>query len=269
MLAKEKKDSLNITDCYALIDKLNEIIREDKFRENLINLIENFIKNDKSRCQIGKKHALFTTKIGDCSYDLRIVFDNNLIEYDFTSSDAKNNQAGSYKKTKNHAFTNVCEYRLGGSKYQTNLEKTHTISVFNKDMIEQFKYVATDYQSYYINDGKKCFIPSNARAFQNVLNVRKQIRTREDNIIEIVETKYYNDNMKQYDELFYRIAPNINNDPIAQLTSTGKLDNHYIPSGGDYMGISHEKYLDYMHGKIDDDELFKGYKRITKMPFCC
>ncbi len=269
MLAKEKKDSFSITDCYTLIDQLNEIIREDKFRENLIKLIENFIKNDKyscHSCQIFKKHALFTTKIGDCSYDLRIVFDNSLglVEYDFTSSDARNNQAGSYKKTKNHTFTNVCEYKFEGGKYQTNLEKKHTISVFNKDMIEQFKYVANDYQSYYINDGKKCFIPSNARAFQNVLNVRKQIRTRGDNIIEIVKTQYYNDNMKQYDELFYGIAPNINNDPYVQLTSTGKLDNRYIPYAGEYNSISHEKYLDYMHGNIDDDELFKDYKQITR-----
>lgn len=249
-----------------LLERLNKIIEEDRFRKHLLELIENFIIQYSRNCELHKGYAIFTSKIKGITYDLKITFNSNIVQYVYTSSNIKDNEAGIYKKTKNHFFTNVCQYTIENYGTQSNLTKEHVISVFDKAMIEQFKYVANDYQTYYIKDGKKCFTPNNALAFNNMLNIRKQIRTREDNIIDITEKRYYNDNMKQYDELSYGIAPNINNDPYVQLTSTGKLDNRYIPYGGEYNSISHETYLDYMHGKIDDKELFKGYKRIITIP---
>lgn len=247
-----------------LVNKLNKTIKEERFRNNLLKLITKFV--DKQNCSwyLYKKYAIFTGFIDNCSCDLKITFENNTVQYVYFSINGKDNEVGTYKKTKKQAFTNVCKYTIEDYVKQSNLTKKYTISVFDNNMIEQFKYVANDYQSYYIKDGKKCFTPNDCLAFNNMLNIRKQIRTREDNIIDIIEKRYYNDNMKQYDEISYGIAPNINNDPYVQLTSTGKLDNHYIPYGGEYNNISHETYLKYMHGEIDDKELFKNYKSYVK-----
>ncbi len=233
-------------------------------KKNLLELITKFIDEYNCSWQFHKTHAVFTSTIDNCIHDLKIILNNNQVQYVYSSSDVINNEAGIYKESKNNTFTNVCKYTIENGKSQANLTKEHTISVFNNDMIEQFKYVANDYQSYYINNGQKCFVPNDFLAFHNVLNIRKQIRTREDNIIEITETKYYNDNMKSNNELHYRVAPNINNDPYVQATSHSKLDNRYIPYAGEYNSISHQTYLNYMHGLIDDTELFKDYKRIIK-----
>lgn len=209
----------------------------------------------------------FISKIGNCTYSLKITFGpNNKVNYLYSSSNDDIIDTGTYYKTKNHTFTRVYKYTIENYKHQSNFKQESTISVFNENMIEQFKYVANDYQSFYINDDEKCFTPNDSLAFHNMLDIRKQIRTREDNIIQITEKKYYNDNMKQYDEVSYGIAPNINNDPYAQLTSHGNLDNHYIPYGGEYNSISRETYLDYMHQDIDDKKLFENYKSLAKRP---
>lgn len=249
-----------------LMNQLDRIIEENRFKQNLLELIKKFIYQYNCECQLHKGYAIFMGKLNDDIYDLKVTFNNNVVQYAYSSSNVKDNEAGIYKKTGNQTFTNVCKYTIKSHEKQSTLTKKHTISVFDNDMIEQFKYVANDYQSYCINDGKKCFTPNNSLAFNNMLNIRKQIRTREDNIIDIIEKKYYNDNMKQHDEKSYGIAPNINNDPYAQLTSIGNLDNHYIPYGGEYNNISRETYLKYIHGEIDDKELFKNYKSYVKHP---
>lgn len=245
-----------------LINQLDQIIKEDRFKQNLLELINKIIYQYDCDWQLHKGYAIFTGKLNGDTCDLKVTFNNNVVQYVYSSSNIKDNEAGIYKETKKHTFTNICKYTITNHKKQSKLTKEHTISIFDNDMVEQFKYVANDYQSYYIKDGKKCFTPSDSLAFNNMLNIRKQIRTKGDNIIAITEKRYYNVNMKQHDEVSYGIAPNI------KLTSVGNLDNRYIPYGGEYNGISHETYLNYMHGSIDDEELFKGYKRIAKLPLC-
>lgn len=249
-----------------LMNQLDQIIKENRFKQNLLELINKFIYQYNCNWELHKEYAIFTSKLNEDTYDLKVTFNNNVAQYVYSSSTVKDNEAGIYKKTENQVFTNVCKYTIKHHEKQSHLIKEHTISVFDNDMIEQFKYVANDYQSYYIMDGKKYFTPNDSLAFNNMINIRKQIRTRADNIIDITEKRYYNDNMKQFDEISYGIAPNINNDPYAQLTSHENLDNHYIPYGGEYNGISRKEYLAYMHKDIDDKKLFKNYKRIAKLP---
>lgn len=249
-----------------LINQLDQIIKENGFKQNLLELIKKCIYQYDCSEQLHKGYAIFTSKFNGNIYDLKVIFSDNEVKYVYSSSDAQDNETGIYKKTVNQTFTNVCKYTIANHGKQSHLTKEHTISIFDNNMVEQFKYVANDYQSYYIKDGEKCFTPNVSIAFNNMLNIRKQIRTREDNIICITEKRYYNDNMKPHDEIAYDIAPNINNDPYAQLTSTGKLDNHYIPYGGVYNSISRETYLDYMHQDIDDKKLFENYKSLAKRP---
>ncbi len=252
---------------YKLISKLEKIIKEEKFKQNILKLITSFINQYGCSWQLHKKYAIFTHQVGDCTYDLKIIFTTNKVQYVYSSSDIVNNETGIYKKLKTHIFTNIIKYTIENYEHQSNLTKEHAISVFNKNMIEQFKYTAKDYQSYYIRDGQKCFTPNDCLAFNNMLNIRKQIRTRENNIIDIVEKRYYNDNMKKNNEVSYGIAPNINNDPYSQILRSEKVDDRYIPFGGEYNSISHETYIDYMNGKISDEELFKNYKSLRRLPF--
>ena len=237
------------------INQINFVTTDNHFKDTLEKLIlqmKDMNYNSTISYSNYKKrgYLILTGRKNNQEYDLKIIINNNDIEFAFCSDNSCYNKFGKFYKTENHEISKLCDYKIIKHENYNEMITNQEISVFNDQSIETFKYTLNDCQNYQIKDGKKVFIQNNDLAFESVLNIRKQIRTKSDNLINIEEKSYYNDNMKEKNNVEYSIGYNYS------------YGEKYIPYGGEFSIIPKQKYLDFITGVINEKELFENYKII-------
>ena len=234
------------------LKNLNKQIKDQRFKEKIENLIDRYIfgfNYNIKNFTIVENNLIFRDK----NINLNIIVLPDFISYSLYINDNKTEilETGKYEISNTDIITTYNSKTITRCKSHIDSKIIQKICILNKNLIQTYDEEIYDYQEYTVKNNQKIYMLNDTIAFHNVKNRRRKYRTQNNNIINIDENTYYNDNMQCYNNILYSIG--LNCDP----------HNNYLPYGGEFNLISEEKYLEFIKGIITEEDLFKGYKRFV------
>lgn len=217
---------------YGFIKKIDMLISEPAFKKKLFDLIPN-VSLSSVKVNL-KASTLNITRNSNNSIDnlLIKIEDNTIMYYYYSTNDF--NEYGKIYNSKSNIITKYCYYDISNDITSQRIKTDIIICIYDNDLKETYKYIQNNIENYVILDGKKVFCPSIKSDDNSVLTTKKQIRTNDDKIITIVETKYYNDNLKKKNSIKYYVSTQRN------------TNSKFIPYNSDNKKLTKKAYLRYV-----------------------